>query len=210
MSHDPVGRSHSLAETWTNGLSLITGRGFFDSGQGGFDVACRACQEHTEMATVCTYRHCERYRSTGRLANKALKEAWIAAIDEWWDAEAPVKLACPRCGHQEPLTDWIHDPPQGYGWLGFKFWNWPALTPEFVAEVGRQLGHRVVLVGGSCSLPGRRPATDGQAGGRTVVTHSLSPTLTSHRRWICISAIRHLPPAMRADRAAAESRARAR
>jgi hypothetical protein len=46
------------------------------------------------------------------------------------------------------LNDWRWQPPWGFGYLGFEFWNWPPLSQGFIAEVGRRLGHRTVLVAG--------------------------------------------------------------
>lgn len=52
------------------------------------------------------------------------------------------------CGRVVGLNDWRWQPPWGFGYLGFKFWNWPPLAQGFIAEAGRRLGHRTVLVAG--------------------------------------------------------------
>jgi hypothetical protein len=109
----------------TNGLDLITKRTVFHSGQGGFELVCVACADRFEPT-----------------------EQWGEAIDEWHKNKGVGMLACPSCGHTQPITDWLHDPPWGFGNLGFKFWNWPPLRESFVEEIGKRLGHRVVLVAG--------------------------------------------------------------
>jgi hypothetical protein len=43
---------------------------------------------------------------------------------------------------------WRGDWPIAVGHLGFTFWNWPLLHPNFVGQIGDQLGHRVVTTRG--------------------------------------------------------------
>jgi hypothetical protein len=54
----------------------------------------------------------------------------------------------PQCRQAVGLNDWIWHPPWGFGCLGFTFWNWPELRPQFVADVSRRLDHRVVRAHG--------------------------------------------------------------
>ena len=109
----------------TNGLAVVVGQTVFHAGQGGLELVCRACGD----------------RSDGG-------DAWSKAVREWYDQKSEGILRCPRCGHAEPVTEWAHDPPWGFGNLGFTFWNWPPLTASFVEEFTRRLGHRTVLVAG--------------------------------------------------------------
>jgi hypothetical protein len=67
---------------------------------------------------------------------------------EWYEQKGPGILACPHCGEERPITEWQHDPPWGFGYLGFEFWNWPPFEPSFVEAAAKQLGHRVILVEG--------------------------------------------------------------
>ena len=110
----------------TNGLAVITGRTVFDAGQGGLDLVCAVCAHRFE----------------------ATSGAWANAVSEWYDQSGPGLLQCPRCGECRPVVEWQHDPVYGYGNLGFEFWNWPTLRPDFIQAVGEWLSHPVVLVRG--------------------------------------------------------------
>jgi hypothetical protein len=111
-----------LFETATNGLEIIVKREVFYSRAGEQDLVCAVC--------------CERFEPP---------KGWGAAIGEWYYRRGPGMLVCPLCGATRPITEWEHDPPWGFGNLGFRFWNWPLLKASFVEEVARRLGHRVVV-----------------------------------------------------------------
>jgi hypothetical protein len=74
-------------------------------------------------------------------------EYLVDAAFEWYAGAAGTR-ACGGCGRVLGLNDWRWQPPWGFGYLGFEFWNWPPLAQEFIAEVGRRLGHRTVLAAG--------------------------------------------------------------
>lgn len=113
----------------TNGMRVLTGRNVFNS-----DLA-----EHARCP------HCH---AVYDLAAGGRAWPWMsAAIDEWY-AGGDGLLACPACGRHLGLNDWVWSPPWAFGHLGLTFWNWPPLDPAFVAEVGRRLGHRVVVPAG--------------------------------------------------------------
>ncbi|MCA8986629.1 MAG: hypothetical protein KDA78_03255 [Planctomycetaceae bacterium] len=119
------GTDEHLLQLVTNGLDVITKRNVFHSGQGGFELICSACSDRIEVP-----------------------ETWGDAVGEWYENKGPGLLACPRCGERQPINEWEHDPPWGFANLGFKFWNWPALTDDFVKDIAEHLGHRVLLVAG--------------------------------------------------------------
>jgi hypothetical protein len=60
-------------------------------------------------------------------------------IRPWLDGREP-QLTCYGCGTVRPLGDW----PDGFlvGELAVRFNNWPPLSAEFVASLGRRLGPR--------------------------------------------------------------------
>ena len=118
------GDHSSFLQLWTNGLELIVGRTVFDSGQGGNTVLCPKCQ--TPQAN-----HIQ----------------WVDAVGEWYEGKAAL-LLCPHCKTATPITEWVFDPPWGFGNLGFKFWNWPSLKDEFVSEFRERLKHQIVVVKG--------------------------------------------------------------
>ena len=109
----------------TNGLELTARHTVFYSGQGDFEFICATCFDRFEAP-----------------------ERWHKAVDEWYENKGPGMLACPSCGHTQPITNWRHDPPWGFANLGFKFRNWPLLKEAFVKEIGKRLEHRVLLVAG--------------------------------------------------------------
>lgn len=109
----------------TNGLNIITTRNVFHTGQGGCELVCAACTERFEAT-----------------------DAWGDAVGEWYERNGPGSLACPGCGHSQPIDEWEHDPPWGFANLGFEFWNWPPLTEQFVQQFAERLKHRVLLVAG--------------------------------------------------------------
>lgn len=110
----------------TNGLEVVSTRTVFHNGGNGFELECTACKYRYEPGPG----------------------GWADAVGEWYDRAGPGMLACPKCQVARPVTEWQHDPPLGYGNLGFTFWNWPKLTNDFVLSVGKLLGHRVLHVVG--------------------------------------------------------------
>lgn len=119
-------------KSFENGLEIVTGRTVFDAGGGGLAFICPVCSKRFEDI------------ETGP---KEL-EAWQNAVGEWYGKQGLGILKCSSCGNSAPVTEWDYDPPWAFANLGFRFWNWPPLKEKFVEEVGKRLGHRVVLVVG--------------------------------------------------------------
>lgn len=126
----------SLAGLWSNGLEVVTGRTVFDGGQ-----------DELESAT------CPHCATTVRLVDDHWQlddrvwEPFQRAISVWHSGGAGL-VGCPACAQAAGLNDWSWRPEWGFGHLGFTFWNWPPLAPEFLAEFARRLGHRVVCPAG--------------------------------------------------------------
>ncbi|KPC66203.1 hypothetical protein [Streptomyces chattanoogensis] len=121
------------------GLSLHVGRTVFDAGQGDPEaVTCPHCSARVELMDE----------------DRDLDdEAWglfAEAVQTWAGSEDPAPVRCPSCGTSAPVHRWIWaDDHFAFGHLGFAFWNWDALRPEFVAELTRRLGgHRSVELEG--------------------------------------------------------------
>jgi hypothetical protein len=116
---------HSLfLKLWTNGLGLVTGRTVFYSGQGETTVLCPKCRvSHGDHAQ------------------------WGDVIGEWYAGKAAL-LRCPHCKTSTAITEWVFDPPWGFGNLGLVFWNWPPLKDDFISEIGDRLKHQIVVVKG--------------------------------------------------------------
>jgi len=115
---------YDIRSLWTNGLHLIIGRTVFHAGGGIRDISCPQC--HIVLDD---------------------ESRWVAAISEWYEGKVGT-LRCVRCEQANPITEWIFDPPWGFGNLGFEFWNWPALKDDFVSEIGARLKHRIIMVKG--------------------------------------------------------------
>ena len=70
---------------------------------------------------------------------------WEAALDDW-EAGGAGMLMCNQCGSSSPISEYEQgDHPWGFGNLAFTFWNWTILKPDFLAEMSRRLGHRIVV-----------------------------------------------------------------
>ncbi|MFF0739025.1 hypothetical protein ACFYVL_01380 [Streptomyces sp. NPDC004111] len=127
-----------LVNVWSNGLHVAVGRTVFDAGQGEPSaVTCPHCAAETSLV--------DEYWSP-------IDEAWDRfrdAVGSWADGDDE-PVACPSCTRTAPVHTWLWaDDYFAFGHLGFTFWNWPVLRPEFVAEFSRRLGgHRTVLLGG--------------------------------------------------------------
>jgi hypothetical protein len=107
----------------TNGVAIITGRTVFYS-MGSGEVSCPHCRHVMAL--------------TG--------DAWDELSDTigiWFDG-GDGGHPCPSCDRVVDLNDWAWSPPWGFGYFGLKFWNWPPLSPRFLAEVSERLGHRIV------------------------------------------------------------------
>ena len=109
-----------------NGMKVITGRTVFSS-MDADRVTCPHCRSAIDLHDG--------------------QDAWnqlSATINGWYEGEQG-STACWVCGRAVGLNNWEWDPPWGFGYLGFQFWNWPPLEDRFVNDVARRLGHRVVL-----------------------------------------------------------------
>lgn len=127
-----------LVNVWSNGLHVTVGRTVFDAGQGEPSaVTCPHCA--TEMPLVDEHW-------------SPIEERWARfedAVGSWAEGhDEPV--ACPSCDRTAPVHTWLWaDDYFAFGHLGFTFWNWPTLRPEFVVDFSRRLGgHRTVLLEG--------------------------------------------------------------
>ena len=122
----------------TNGIQVHTLKTVFCPAQGEIGpVACRRCGQSLTLEDP----------ATGELT--AHWEPFSAALGNSW-AGGPGTVTCPRCQQAAGLNDWhwTGDWPIAVGFLGFTFWNWPALSRPFITQFSARLGHPVVLTKG--------------------------------------------------------------
>ncbi|GAA2081622.1 hypothetical protein [Actinomadura alba] len=96
-------------------------------------------------APVVTCPHCA---AEVELVDEAW-EPFDEVLNGWAEGRDAI-IACPACAQPVEPTSWKWaDDYFALGHLGFTFWNWPPLRPEFVAEFTHRLGgHRTVLLAG--------------------------------------------------------------
>jgi hypothetical protein len=108
----------------------------------------------TEM--ICP--KCERNRFEGitpedfytdNLTSEQL-ETFHAVFDEFnnWTKKEVSKLICPYCAEPSDLESYKIGDTIALSNLGFTFWNWPQLTPEFIEQVKAVLGKDVKVING--------------------------------------------------------------
>ncbi|MEU0392098.1 hypothetical protein ABZ208_04810 [Streptomyces sp. NPDC006208] len=132
------------AEDWGDHIpapvAVIVGRNYHVGGQGEDTADAAICPRCDTRTVVIDYP--EEFEPK--------EEVWqpfregIAA----WMETGRGSVDCPACRASVPVTEWRFGWGFELGALAFDFWGWPPLTDEFVAEFGRQLGHRVEQHGG--------------------------------------------------------------
>jgi len=70
------------------------------------------------------------------------------AEQEWLAGDDDAFLDCQTCQIGGKFVEWGYGASYGFGNLAFRFWNWPPLSAEFLAEMRRELQHPIVLVKG--------------------------------------------------------------
>ncbi|WP_411079851.1 hypothetical protein [Streptomyces sp. cmx-18-6] len=134
--------SRGWSEPWQGGaLDVVTGRTVFDAGQGAdpSSVDCPRCERSTEF-------HDEDWEEI-----PGAWEPFSVAIADWGAGGGGQGLVeCAHCAVTSPLTEWTGmEDCFAFGALGFTFWGWPELAPDFLAAFDRRLGgHRTALVRG--------------------------------------------------------------
>ncbi len=144
-----AGTGHAPGPRWTEvvvqpdalppglrtGIEVGLGARVYDSGRGEYDgVACPHCGGFLDFADPATGEPTE-------LADTPP----VAPEDD--DAAT----LCPHCATPVDFNDWewSGDGQLAFGHLSVRFWNWPQLNPDFVAQVGERLGHRLIVLAGT-------------------------------------------------------------
>lgn len=104
-----------------NGLEIITERHIFDTGGNGIEeIYCPACQQN-------------------------LAEEDLGFLEKWYEGNLN-DVACPVCDTTNSIHQFRFTPQWGFSDLGFKFWNWPDLTEDFVSRFQQKLGVNVSVI----------------------------------------------------------------
>jgi len=104
-----------------NGLSIITDRTIFHTGENGIEeLICPNCKSDISQ------------------------EDWDF-FDPWAGGETD-DLTCPSCGKSNEIHDYSFKPEWGFSNLGFTFWNWPPFKQDFIDDLKRRLGCDVNVV----------------------------------------------------------------
>jgi hypothetical protein len=68
-------------------------------------------------------------------------------MNAWWEGQEDAPCRCPTCGQSLSVREYELESPFGFGYLGFKFWNWCFAEPEATAAwFAERTGSRVVVV----------------------------------------------------------------
>jgi hypothetical protein len=119
----------SLHTLRTNGLQVITERTVFHSSEVE-RISCPHCGAATHFT----------------VDSGEPDDAWenMSANIATWYSGGNDAHSCSACGRTAGLNEWRWDPPWGFGYLGFTFWNWPPIKDDFVIDLAHRLGHRTV------------------------------------------------------------------
>lgn len=104
-----------------NGMEITTECTIFNTGQNGIDrIVCPNCTENI------------------------VDNEWD--LDPWYQGFTD-NLLCPICSTESDIHQYVFEPKWGFSNLGFTFWNWPELKPEFIVELQEKLNCDLVVVG---------------------------------------------------------------
>lgn len=119
------GEDFGFRDLVTNGLEIITDRQVFDNGGNGLDeITCPDCNADI------------------------IDTDWVGALEEWVNNTGQDRVTCPQCGAKHSISKYNFVPAWGFGNLGFKFWNWPDLTDDFIRNIEQLLRREVTIVYG--------------------------------------------------------------
>ena len=105
----------------TNGLEIVLKRSVFDTGQNGMEKCiCPNCKENIAL------------------------ESW-EFFNEWFN-EVSNNLRCPLCKLAADIHQYSFTPEWGFSNLGFRFWNWPEFTEEFIKTFRKKLECEVSII----------------------------------------------------------------
>ncbi|MER6997660.1 hypothetical protein [Streptomyces sp. NPDC000410] len=127
--------AHDWGSDWIPGpVAVIVGRESHIGGQGEIEPESATCPRCETKTVIIDYP--EEFE-----ADDEVWQPFQGGIDAWKEA-GEGSAACSTCGEAVPVTEWQWSSGFDLGALAFEFWGWPPLDVDFLAEFGRQLGHR--------------------------------------------------------------------
>jgi hypothetical protein len=138
VAHPDHPYATGFAESGLGRLKVVIGRTVFYPVQG---------EPGPAVCPLCGYAVMLIDSETGQATEDW--ELFSDALADWPDG-GPGIVHCPNNGSAITINEWQWqgDWPIAVGHLGFEFWNWPLLHPDFVTQIGRLIGHRVVVTRG--------------------------------------------------------------
>ncbi|WP_405869660.1 MULTISPECIES: hypothetical protein [unclassified Streptomyces] len=120
---------------WLPGpVAVMAGRDYYVGGQGADEADHAICPRCTARTVIIDYPESfERDDEVWRPFEDAIAT---------WKETGEGSVTCPSCDVLVPVTEWAFGSGFALGALAFDFWGWPPLADGFIAELGRQLGHR--------------------------------------------------------------------
>jgi len=120
---------------WQPGpVAVMAGRDHYVEGQGTDEADHATCPRCTARTVITDYPE----------SFEPDEEVWrpFREAVATWKETGEAGVTCPACAAVVPVTEWDFGSGFLLGALAFDFWGWPPLSEEFIAELGRQLGHR--------------------------------------------------------------------
>ncbi|MCX4823883.1 hypothetical protein OG883_29215 [Streptomyces sp. NBC_01142] len=115
-------------------VAVVVGRDYHVGGQGEDEAEWANCPRCDTKTVIIDYPE----------SFEADDEVWQPFEDgiAAWKETGEGSAVCSACGVPVPITEWEWSWGFALGALAFDFWGWPPLDDSFVAEFGKQLGHR--------------------------------------------------------------------
>lgn len=103
-----------------NGLQIITERSIYISDEGYVEsIMCPKCETELDI-------------------NEIDLDAWLNNSNNY--------QTCPNCKKEIEVNEFNIDPEWGFSDLGFKFWNWPPFTEEFIEKFKEKLNCEIRVI----------------------------------------------------------------
>lgn len=112
---------NTLWKHQTFGLEIVNEKNVFDTGENALEsMTCSNCNSKYDVEVY-------------------------DIITIWWDTEE-TDVVCTACGKIYDINEYLFDPQWAFSDLGFKFWNFPQFSSQFVGEFQSRLQCDIAIV----------------------------------------------------------------